>query len=143
MNRALRAPTRSASERFRAARAAPGREGGSAMTDTLHTGEFNPGIGWRGNGNAVSIFQNTVWVIGAGGGSSHPISITTFDVEKTAADWNVMAPTGWTSGRLDISGGYEAQTWGRPASEVLGGNALYLFWAARHKAILPSSTNGP
>ena len=111
------------------------------MTDTMHTGEFNPGIGWRGFGNAVSIFQDTVWVIGPGG--SRHISVTTFDVSKAASDWNVTDSKNWTSGKLRISGGFEAQTWGRPASEVVRDDTLYLFWAAQRQAILASSTKGP
>ena len=111
------------------------------MTDTLHTGEFNPGIGWRGLGNAVSIFQDTVWVIGPGGGHSQSINVTTFDVSKAASEWNVTDASGWTSGPLKLSGGASAQSWGRPASDVVG-DSLYLFWAAQKQAILASSSVG-
>jgi hypothetical protein len=101
--------------------------------------EFDPGIGSRNLGNAVAVFQDTLFVMGAGGGHNS-IYQTLFSIGSGAINATLLTNKSlWSSTLLELpvgSSNWVPTTEGlcgaavSPGSGATGSNpGLYLFWA--------------
>jgi hypothetical protein len=114
-------------------------------TSYTSTGEFNPGIGKRGVGNAVSLFLGQLWVMGSGSDSQLYQTTFTFGSKTfagSANNWAVTNAKNWINPPISLPNLIAPKSWGKCGSDVLGDqSALYLFWMS-NSYFMAASTQG-
>jgi hypothetical protein len=111
------------------------------MSDSIHTGEFDPGIGKRGVGNAVSVYQNKLWVMGSG--SDSQLYQTTFTFSGKPDEWGLTNKKNWQNPVISLANFTNPKSYSKCGSDVQGDqSALYLFWMTNSYFMSASTSAG-
>jgi hypothetical protein len=112
----------------------------SASTPTIP--EFSLGIGTRQHGNAVNLFADYIFVIGAGNDSYIYQTLYATSTGFDAA--NLTDQSLWQSSQVQLKNLFKPQTGNLCAAVVLGGDApaMYLAWNQANVGILAAPCTG-
>lgn len=104
--------------------------------------EFSLGIGNRQSGNAVAMFANQIFLIGAG--DNNDIQQTLYGLDAGLESANLTDRSLWQSSQVQLQSLFKPQTDDLCAAVVLGGgaSAMYLAWNQPNAGILAAACTG-